>query len=195
MEGRRPSGQFQKGVSGNPKGRPKKGHSIAEQLRRAVNGPQRRKIIRQLMKKAAAGDLDCIRLVLAYTIGPPPREPLVALQQNFEIESTKPDFSRLSVPELLQLKTLMEKAHGIEPEPRHLPPPVIPVQPEPEPPAEETIPEPLESKPAEEESEGLAVVPIDPSRPYYDPRDPTLKENQERLEEEAGDIDLWRWRF
>jgi hypothetical protein len=73
------SGRFQKGRSGNPRGRPKRMPSFGERLEKAmrqrvgVNEQGRRKLIslwdlmfKQIANKAASGDRHFIQLALAY---------------------------------------------------------------------------------------------------------------------------------
>jgi hypothetical protein len=48
---------FQKGKSGNPRGRPKKGDSLAEAIRAWWDKPRRKEAIQKLAQKAAAGDV------------------------------------------------------------------------------------------------------------------------------------------
>ena len=72
------NGQFQKGQSGNPKGRPKGTQNVATVLRRtlrekvAITENGRHKVItklqaavKQLVNKAASGDLSAFRLLAA----------------------------------------------------------------------------------------------------------------------------------
>jgi hypothetical protein len=72
-------GKFQKGVSGNPSGRPKKPSDFVSELMRELNSKviinengQRKAIkkflvmMRQLANKAASGDLKATRMVLDY---------------------------------------------------------------------------------------------------------------------------------
>jgi len=106
--------RWKPGQSGNPKGRPKRGEGLADQLRGAMRGQPRQRIIRKIVKLAEGGNLDAIKLVWAYAFGPPPREPLVAIQQNF---GERPDLSRLSMDELRQLHHIVARAAGKEAEP------------------------------------------------------------------------------
>lgn len=48
---------FVKGVSGNPKGRPRKGDSLAEAVRARFNPTQRKLAIDAIAEKAKAGDV------------------------------------------------------------------------------------------------------------------------------------------
>lgn len=48
---------FQKGKSGNPRGRPRKGDSLAEAIRARWKPESRRKAIDAIAKKADTGDL------------------------------------------------------------------------------------------------------------------------------------------
>jgi hypothetical protein len=168
------SHRWQKGQSGNPKGRPKRGESLAEQVRSALRGAPRQRIIRKVVKLAEGGNLEATKLLWAYGYGPPPREPLVALQQNVQLDSRR-DLSRLSVEELLKLRELVAKTEGSlveepKPTPLLLPAPVITVQPEPVQTETTTTPE---SESAEETTTipestettvHINVVPIDQPR-------------------------------
>jgi hypothetical protein len=82
------STQFQKGVTGNPKGRPKGSKSISgiltkmgrERVKVAINGKTRsvtklEAVFMQLSNKAASGDIRAIReLLAAHRIFPEPTE-------------------------------------------------------------------------------------------------------------------------
>jgi uncharacterized protein DUF5681 len=63
--------KWTKGQSGNPKGRPKSGSSIAQLLREKVN---KTRFVEALLDAAYGGDVRAIGLVLAYTDGLPIRQ-------------------------------------------------------------------------------------------------------------------------
>ena len=48
---------FTKGRSGNPKGRPRKGDSLAEAIRSRLNAKKRQDVIDAIIAKAAQGDV------------------------------------------------------------------------------------------------------------------------------------------
>ena len=160
--------KWTKGIkSPNPAGRPKKGDSIAEQVRGAMRGAPRQRIIKRVVKLAEGGNLEATKLLWAYGYGPPPREPLVAIDLRGQGQPTEPsgDLSRLSLEELVSLRHLLAKSQGIvEPVPQLLPAPpvaadvaeIIERQPQPESAAEVTAePEP------EPEPEQAKVICID----------------------------------
>lgn len=76
------SGQFKQGVSGNSKGRPKKGYSITEMMREMMsNEPDtKEELARAVLDKAIAGDISAIKLIWNYMDGSP--------QQTVETKTT-----------------------------------------------------------------------------------------------------------
>lgn len=183
--------KWQPGQSGNPRGRPRKTKTFAEQFKTRLTPQARNKIIDRLLAKAAAGDPDATKLVLNYGLGPPPREPLVQIgiaagQANVNVQEMD-DLRRLSKYELQMLTYIQEKAAGLNPVPPPQPPPMRPPalqiaahEPEPEPEPEPKI---IEADVIEAE-----VVTF----PAHNPSDPDLLENQR-----GEDSTLWRpspWR-
>lgn len=77
MSNPKPSKSFKKGVSGNPKGRPKKGTSLTELLREKLsqlddNGVSAKdKIVQQVLDKAMEGDKDFVKFAWSYIDGMP----------------------------------------------------------------------------------------------------------------------------
>ena len=71
-----PVKKFKKGVSGNPKGRPKKGYSITEWFKGMLksNPEVKDKIGNAIVKKALAGDVAAQKLVWSYMDGMPQQE-------------------------------------------------------------------------------------------------------------------------
>ena len=167
---RRPDGKWTKGTCGNPSGRPKKGHSIAEQLRAALHGAPRGRIIRKLISQSESGILEATKLVLAYAIGPPPREPLVNIDLRREAEP-RADLHRLTVAQLEELAHLTSIAEGIiPPEPPAAPCPPRDFEqelaerltdPEYLPPAKQIAPPAA----AEDKAEATEAAPTEPSWP------------------------------
>lgn len=125
-EQRNKLGQFVKGICPNPSGgRSKSGSSLAEQLREALDGGPRRKIIGQLVKMAKEGDLDAIKLLVAWGAGSPPKEPVVTPAPAEAAEANQPDLNKLSVDDRRAYLFLIRKALGlpvVEPKPAAPPP-------------------------------------------------------------------------
>jgi hypothetical protein len=111
--------QFQRGQpSPNPKGRPRKNKGfqalLLEQLNKkvtvSVNGRKRKVtlnevILQQLMKRAAAGDLDAIKLIIKLNqeITPLQREPLVSPEEQREREAAAEKLQALLVGRLEEI--------------------------------------------------------------------------------------------
>lgn len=64
---------FKPGQSGNPNGRPKKGHSITERVKELLNSDPERKdrIINKILDAAEAGDLNAAKITWNYMDGMP----------------------------------------------------------------------------------------------------------------------------
>jgi len=77
--GRREGGRWQRGSSGNPRGRPPNERALSTILRKLLRAPApgqegtsaREALCQQLLTRALEGDLAAIRLVLEYTDGKP----------------------------------------------------------------------------------------------------------------------------
>lgn len=67
---------FKPGVSGNPKGRPKKGYSITDWFKSMLNSDPKIKdaIGKSILKKALEGDITAQKLVWQYMDGMPKQE-------------------------------------------------------------------------------------------------------------------------
>jgi hypothetical protein len=59
---------WKKGRSGNPRGRPRSGEELGALLRQLVD---RKRFAEKLCELCYAGDIQAMRLLLAYTDGPP----------------------------------------------------------------------------------------------------------------------------
>ena len=80
-----PVHKFKPGVSGNPKGRPKKGYSITEMMQKLIASKVedkktgemisvRKALGNAILKKALAGDIAAIKTVWQYMDGMPPQD-------------------------------------------------------------------------------------------------------------------------
>lgn len=68
---------FQKGQSGNPNGRPKKGYSITETMREMFGKDPsiKEKLVQTIIDKAIGGDVSAMKLIINYTDGVPKQQP------------------------------------------------------------------------------------------------------------------------
>lgn len=64
---------FQQGISGNPKGRPRKGYSISETFREMFNSNPdiKKKLVQKILDKALGGDTTACKLIWGYMDGLP----------------------------------------------------------------------------------------------------------------------------
>jgi hypothetical protein len=115
---RRPNGTFRPGVTGNPNGRPpssKSPSSLAELVARKLNsGVNRRKLADKLLSLATAGNLGAAQMVLTLTSG---QRNAIPSGPSPSREQQRQQLSRLTDDELQALRSLVEKAQGITPDP------------------------------------------------------------------------------
>jgi hypothetical protein len=126
------STQFQKGKSGNPKGRPKGSRSLAtvlaqmgrQRVKVNVNGRVRHiskleAVIMQLSNKAANGDVKAIReLLVAHRIFPEPEESRASLESSPEREASvmKNMLDRIRICETVSTTDVPETSQEIHAE-------------------------------------------------------------------------------
>ncbi|MFB3778333.1 MAG: DUF5681 domain-containing protein [Bryobacteraceae bacterium] len=130
----------------NPRGRPRKGHSIADQLRAAASGPARKRLVRSLIEKAENGNLRAIELLFAYLLGKPQGEPLVHIDMRQQDSQHTLDLTKLSDADLELLHQIVQRANPNNPlppptpAPLRLPAPRSTSKPEPPPQIEAPVP-------------------------------------------------------
>lgn len=80
-------GQFQPGQSGNPKGRPLKGHSITETIREMMDEkPEIKKALGgKIFQMALGGDMTAIRTIWNYLDGMPKESHDIVAQGGFTV--------------------------------------------------------------------------------------------------------------
>src|SRR3712207_6345762 len=64
---------FAKGQSGNPKGRPKNGHTLADALRSELTPDRRAQVVQAIIERAVSGDVAAIKLLFERVDGRVPR--------------------------------------------------------------------------------------------------------------------------
>lgn len=88
------SASWKQGQSGNPKGRPKKGHSITEAVKEIMKSDpkMKKKLVNKVLTMALDGDIAAIRLIWQYLDGMP-------------TQSTDISFERTPIPILGGIST------------------------------------------------------------------------------------------
>jgi hypothetical protein len=97
--------RFRKGLSGNPKGRPKRGHSFTEALR-AHGTPDE---LAQLAWKAAREGAPWAIQMIFNRLEPQSAESPIPQESPHDNPT---DYSRLTVDEIQQLENLLERARN-----------------------------------------------------------------------------------
>jgi hypothetical protein len=109
---------FQKGQSGNPKGRPKSPlRDIKEVLKDLLSQEKNNSqlidgLMTVVVNKALKGDLKAVEMLLSYTYGKPTQKTEITGAEGAPIEVVSNDLTKLNLDELKQLKEIALKLEG-----------------------------------------------------------------------------------
>ena len=103
---------WQKGESGNPRGRPRKGNTLADAMRtllaeeRSDNRTAKELLVELTFRRAMEGNMAALKLIWNYVDGMPPSRDELAISADPDLI---PDFSAVTDEELRTMASITEK--------------------------------------------------------------------------------------